>query len=137
MTYLKQLNAVIIIAVFMLTSYSSHAQKATTSEGYSLEIPTAVKMSSSDTKNYELITVSHYDTKLAGYVHISGIIDSNGNVKLHSIYTPKRPVQSRGNSGCTGGNYNACARSCTERPTTTGVILCTSYCIIDCIIFED
>ncbi|MEM7087101.1 MAG: hypothetical protein AAF489_13020 [Bacteroidota bacterium] len=136
MKYLKQLNTVIIITMFMLTSYTSHSQEITP-EGYSLEIPAAVKMSSSEAKNYELITTSHYDTKLAGYVYVSGIIDANGNVKFHSIYAPKRPVQSREGSGCTGGNYNACARSCTDRPTTAGVILCTSYCIIDCIIFED
>lgn len=121
----------------MFTSYSSQAQKPTTSEGFSLEIPAAVKMSPSETKNYEIITVNHYDTKLGGYVYISGIIDSNGNAKLHSIYTPKRPMQLSGSSGCTGGNYNACARSCTERPTTAGVILCTGYCVIDCIVFED
>jgi len=137
MTYFKQFTTVIAMAVFILTFNSGHAQKAPTSEGYSLDIPTTLKLSAAEATNYELITVSHYDTKQKGYVYISGIIDSNGKTKLHSIFTPKKPIQSRGTSGCTGGNYNACAISCTERPTTVGVILCTSYCIIDCIVFED
>jgi len=137
MSISKSTLLITFIAFAMTIQIQGQNKSLNTSKGFPLEIPAELKLTEAESKNHDLVYFDHYDTALGGRVYISGIIDSNGSVKLYSIHTPKKAIQMQRNSGCTGGNYNACARDCTTRPNTYGIILCTGYCVIDCIIFED
>ncbi|QNJ98675.1 hypothetical protein [Constantimarinum furrinae] len=137
MKNLKLLITVISLIMFSHSSIYGQGSTNQPSDGYSLQIPTELKATEAELNVHELISVSHYDQNLNGYVYIKGIINSNKEAKLYSVQTPKRPVSYQRSPGCTGGNYNACARDCTKRSNTYGIILCTGYCFIDCIIFEE
>ena len=99
---------------------------------YSSKIPTELKVKYSSQLNIK--TFSEYSRKHEGTIVVE-VCKEDGSYKMISVQLVKSTFakvnQLTENSGCEDG-YRSCARGCNDKPTSTGVILCLAYCMIDC-----
>jgi hypothetical protein len=131
MKTIKQAFTFILVTVIMITSFSINAQDLKeNAKMFKIEIPSSMKIDTNDKQ--PLTVVTGFNKRLNVTVTVSGYVDSNGNVKISSLYSSKSfDPTTKAAGGCPNG-YRACARGCTGSPTHGGVLLCTIYCMIDC-----
>jgi hypothetical protein len=132
---MKTLIKVALLSVFflMMGLNKSHAQsKEICFKGkYELKIPDECKLDK-DIPNDKLTFIKFYDKELKTNFYIGAIVTEKKEVKFKFIWADK-PIKyaAKAENPCKDG-YRACARECTNKPTTVGVILCTFYCMVDC-----
>ena len=98
---------------------------------YEVKIPEQCRLTD-DVPNDKLIFLKFYDKELKTNFYVGAFVNEKKEVKFKFIWTDK-PIKyaAKAEDPCKDG-YRACARECTNKPTTYGVILCTLYCIIEC-----
>lgn len=87
----------------------------------------------------EIFTASEFSEQYDGTLKLVYYIDREASMPLKILSVTvstnnERMAASLGlaaNTDCPEG-YTKCAKKCTDKPTTVGVILCTGYCIIQC-----
>lgn len=101
-------------------------------DGIYFKVPDELKFNPRTDDASLLQSVKVFDEESKGYVYFTGGV-FEGKAKFLDIKVPKDSRYAlTADTGCTGGSYTECAKGCTDKPTTVGVLLCTGYCVIQC-----
>lgn len=144
----KLFFATVLCVVSLLYSCNDTEEKIVTEDkesnviDYSDKIPDHMLITKGDLPN--LVSAHEYSEKLGGYIIVDGVVNENNEVRLLSVklikvnnYIETKAASSSDSSSRSDcgeeESYRACARCCTDKPTTVGVMLCTGYCVVDSI----
>lgn len=123
-----------LIATVMF-SFVGRSQECLTLD-LSSKISDELKISPDD--KHDLTTIAEFNKEKDGTVIVVGYQDKDV-VKIASVrivYNSQQSFKTASLSlaadGCPSG-YRSCARGCTNNATESGVLLCTMYCMIDCL----